>query len=50
MIKRDKKKGNLSLDNASHYEYRASKFFDSMNGEFRIDLEEWTKLEILKNL
>ena len=50
MIKRDKAKNNLEIDNAKHYEYYATRFFDCMRSEFRTDLEEWAKEEIIKSL
>lgn len=52
MIKRDKKRHgrNYRLDenDAQEYAYQAAKFFDVMQYDFRIDLEEWTLEEIKK--
>ena len=46
MIKRDRAKGYLQ--EAGEYAYQAAKFFDCMDMDFRMDLDEWTEEEMLK--
>lgn len=50
MIKRDKKQCcyRLNENDAQDYAYKAAKFFDVMQYDFRIDLEEWALEEIRK--
>lgn len=50
MIKRDKRRCSYRLNenDAQDYALLASKFFDCMEVEFRMDLEEWTLEEIRK--
>ena len=52
MIKRDKKrhgsKYRLDESDAQEYAYQAAKFFDVMQYDFRIDIEEWALEEIKK--
>ena len=50
MIKRDAKRRCTLFDedDAKDYTYQATKFFDVMQYDFRIDLEEWALEEINK--
>ena len=47
MIKRDISVNGEPCE-ASYYEYIITKFFDCMNGDFRIDFTNWIQSEIDK--
>lgn len=50
MIKRDMKRYtcHLNEDDAQHYAYKATQFFDCMQCDFRADIEKWALKEIRK--